>query len=133
MLESEYQKGRQDIEKMKHKTKLKPPKDVKQEEKKELDSIEGMDYFDCNSCICDEIENVLAEDDEDLSKATKEITHTFLNIDLKSNWFMNTYNLNQSDFMRFKRRTLDSLYKYQQRTMMLKVLHVRLKHKDEVL
>ena len=80
-----------------------------------MDSSEGMDSFDCNSHICDEIENVLVEDEEDLSKATKEITHTFLNIDLKVNWFMNTINLNQSDFMRFKRRTLDSLNKYQQR------------------
>ena len=83
--------------------------------------------------MCDEIENVLAEDDEDLSKATKGITHTFLNIDPKANWFMNTVNLNQSDFMRFKRRTLDSLNKYQQKTMILKELLVKLKHKDEAL
>ena len=53
-----------------------------------------MDYVDHNSCICDEIKNVFAKDDEDLSKATKEITHTFLNIDLKDNWFMNEVNLN---------------------------------------
>ena len=92
-----------------------------------------MDSFDCNSRICDEIENVLVEDDEDLSKATKEITHTFLNIDLKANWFMNTVNLNQSDFMRFKRRTLDSLNKYQQKTMILTEFHGKLRHKDEVL
>ena len=53
-----------------------------------------MDSFDCDSRICDEIENILAKDDEDLSKATKEITHTFLNIDLKANWFIDTVNLN---------------------------------------
>ena len=92
-----------------------------------------MDSFDCNSPICDEIENVLVEDDEDLSKATKKITHIFLNIDLKANWFINTTNLNHSDFMRFKRRTLDSLNKYQHKTMILKVFLVKLKHKDEVL
>ena len=92
-----------------------------------------MDYFDCNGRICDEIENVLAEDDEDLSKDTKKISHTFLNIDLKANWFINTINLNQSDFMRFKRITLDSLNKYQHNTMILKELFVKLKHKDEVL
>ena len=92
-----------------------------------------MDSFYCNNRTCDDIENVLAKDDEDLSKDTKEITHTFMNINLKSDWFMNTINLNQSDFMRFKRRTLDSLNKYQQKTMILNVLLVILKHKDEVL
>ena len=92
-----------------------------------------MDYVHHNSHICDEIENGLAKDDADMSKDTKEINHTLLNIDLKANWFMNTVNLNQSDFMRFKRRTLDSLNKYQQKTMILKELLVKLKHEDEVL
>ena len=59
-----------------------------------MDSSEGMDSFYCNNRTCDDIENVLAEDDEDLSKDTKEITHTFMNINLKSDWFMNTINLN---------------------------------------
>ena len=98
-----------------------------------MDSSEGIGSFDCNSRICDEIVNVLAEDDEDLSKATKEINHTFFNIDLKANWFMNIVNLNQSDFLRFKTRTLDSLNEYQQKTMILTKLFVKLKHKDEVL
>ena len=35
--------------------------------------------------------------------------------------------------MRFKRTTLDYLNKYQQKTMILKVFLVKLKHKDEVL
>ena len=74
-LEREYQNGRQDIEKMNQETEDKPPEDVK--EKKELDSNEGMDSFYCNTRICDEIEYVLAKDDKDLSKATKEITHLF--------------------------------------------------------
>ena len=53
-----------------------------------------MDSFHCNSHICDEIYNVAVEDDEDVSKDTKEITHTFFNIDLKGNWFMKIVNLN---------------------------------------
>ena len=89
--------------------------------------------MDHHSHICDENKNVLAKDDEELSNATIEITHAFLNIDFKANWFMNTVNLNQSDFVRFKRRTLDSFNKYQQKTMILKVILVKLKHKDEVL
>ena len=59
-----------------------------------MDSSKGMDSFDCISSIYDKIENVLTEYDEDLSKATKEITHNFFNIDLKASWSMNTVNLN---------------------------------------
>ena len=92
-----------------------------------------MDSFDCNSHICDEIENVLVEDNEDISNATKEITHTFFNIDLKSNWFMSTVIINKSDFMRFKQRIMDDSNKYQQQIMILKELLVKLKHTDKVL
>ena len=41
-----------------------------------------------NDGLCDEIEKVLADDDEGLSKAAHEIHLTLLNIDLKANWFI---------------------------------------------
>ena len=56
-----------------------------------------------------------------------------LNIDLKANWVLNTINLNHSEFIRFKRRILDSLNEYQQKTMTVRVLLVKLKHKDKEL
>ena len=71
-----------------------------------------MDSCDYNDSLCDEIEKVLAEDDEGLSKIAHEIHLTLLNIDLKSNWFLNTVNLNQSDFTKFKKKILDSLNEY---------------------
>ena len=33
--------------------------------------------------------------------------------DLRANWFLSTVNLNQSDFMMFKKKILDSLNEYQ--------------------
>ena len=83
-----------------------------------------MGSFDWNDRICDEIEKVLAKDDEDLSKAAQEIHLTLLNIDLRENWVLNTVNLNHSEFIRFKRRILDSLNEYQQKTMTMRVLDV---------
>ena len=56
-----------------------------------------------------------------------------LNIDLRANWFLSTVNLNQSDFTKFKKKILDSLNEYQQKTMSMKVLLVKLKDKDKEL
>ena len=89
-LESEYQKERPKPEKPDQESWDKPPKEVNQEEEKqEKDSSKGMDSCDCNDSFCDEIEKVLADDDEGLSKAAHEIHLTLLNIDLRSNWFTN--------------------------------------------
>ena len=71
-----------------------------------------MDSFDCNDSLCDEIEKVIVEDDEYMSKVAEVIHLTFLNIDLRSNWVLNTINMNHSEFMRFKRRILDYLNEY---------------------
>ena len=76
-----------------------------------------MDSCDCNDNLCDEIEKVLVDDDEGLSKAANEIHLMLLNIDLRANWFMNTVNMNQSDFTKLKKKILDSLNEYQQKTM----------------
>ena len=46
--------------------------------------------------LCDEIEKVLAEDDEYVSKSAHEIHLTLLNIDLRANWVLNTVNLDHS-------------------------------------
>ena len=72
-----------------------------------------MDSCDYNDSLCDEIEKVLAEDDEGISKTAHEIHLTLLNIDLRANWFLNTVNMNQSDFTKFKKKILDSLNEYQ--------------------
>ena len=56
-----------------------------------------------------------------------------MNIDLIANWFLNTVNLNQSDFTKFKKKILDSLNEYRQKTMTMKVLLVKLKNKDKEL
>ena len=72
-----------------------------------------MKYCDCNDILCDEIEKVLADDDEALSKIAHEIHLTLLSIDLRANWFLNAVNLNQSDFTKFKKKILDSLNEYQ--------------------
>ena len=90
-----------------------------------------MDSCDCNDSLCDKIEKFLADADEGLSKVSHEIHLTLLNIDRKSNWFLNIGNLNHSDFMNFKNKILDSLNEYQQRTMTMKVLLVKLKNKDK--
>ena len=92
-----------------------------------------MDSCDSNDILCDEIEKVLAFDDEGLSKTTHEIHLTLLNIDLGANWILNKVNLNQSDFTKFKNKILDSLNEYQQKTMTMKVLLMKLKHKDKEL
>ena len=92
-----------------------------------------MDSCDCNDILCDEIEKVLAEDDEGISKTAHEIHLMLLNIDLRANWFLNIVNLNQSEFTKFKKKILDSLNEYQQKTMKMKVLLVKLKHKDKEL
>ena len=56
-----------------------------------------------------------------------------LNIDLRANWFLNTVNLNQTDFIKLKKEILDSLNEYQQKTMSMKVLLQKLKVKDKEL
>ena len=67
-----------------------------------------MESCDCNDRLCDEIEKVLVEDDEGLPKTAHELHLTLINIDLRANWFLNTVNLNQSDFTKFKKKILDS-------------------------
>ena len=89
-----------------------------------------MNSCDYNDSLCDEIEKVLAEDDEGLSKTAHEIHLTLLNIDLRANWFLSTVNLNQSDFTNFKKKILDSSNEYQQKTISMKVLLLKLKDKD---
>ena len=92
-----------------------------------------MDSCDCNDILCDEIKKVLADDDGGISNIAHEIHLMFLNIDLRANWFMKTINLNQSDFKKFKKKILESLNEYHQNTMTMKVLLVKLKHKDKEL
>ena len=105
-LESEYQKARPEPEKTDQKS-----EELNQEEdKQEEDSNKGMDS--CDS-LCDEIEKVLVDDDEGLSKVAHEIHLMLLNIDLRANWFLNMVNMNQGDFMKFKNKILDSLNEYQ--------------------
>ena len=92
-----------------------------------------MELFPLCDSLCDEIEKVLAEDDERLPKTAHQIHLTLLNIDLIANWFLNTVDLNQSEFTRFKKEILDSLNEYQQKTMSMKVLLQKLKVKDKEL
>ena len=125
---------RQDQNQTYHESEDKPLDELNQEEdKQEEDSNKGMDSCDYNDSLCDEIEKVLAEDDERLSKTAHQIHLTLLNIDLRANWFLNTVNLNQSDFTKFKKEILDSLNEYQQKTMSMKVLLQKLKVKDKEL
>ena len=56
-----------------------------------------------------------------------------LNIDLRANWVLNTINMNHSEFTKFIKKILDFLNEYQQKTMTMKVLLVKLKHKDKEL
>ena len=42
-------------------------------------------------------------------------------------------NLNHNEFIKFRKRILDPLNEYQQKTMTMRVLIVKLKHKDEKL
>ena len=46
-----------------------PIRDQQEEEKQDEESSKGMHCCDCNDSLCDEIEKVLADDDEGLSKA----------------------------------------------------------------
>ena len=57
-LENKYQEARPKPEKT----------DQESEDKQEEDSSKGMDSCDCNDSLCDEIEKVLADDYEGLSK-----------------------------------------------------------------
>ena len=107
-LESEYQKARPEPKNTDQESKDKLPEEINQED----DSSKGMDSCDCNDSLCDEIEKVLAKDDEGLSKTAHEIHLTLLNIDLRANWFLNTINLNHSDFTKFKKKILDSVNEY---------------------
>ena len=91
-----------------------------------------MDSF-CNDSFYDEIEKVLVEDDEGLSKAANEIHLTLISINNRADWVMNRVNLNHSEFTKFKKKILDSLNEYQLKTMTMKVLLVKLKHKDKEL
>ena len=92
-----------------------------------------MDSYDCNDSLCDEIEKFLADDYEWISKIAHEIHIMLLNINLRANWFLNTVNMNKSDFMKFEKKILDSLNEYQQKMMTMKVLLVKLKNKDKEL
>ena len=113
-MEREYQKERPELEKTDQESKDNPMEEINQEEdKQEEESSECMDSCDCNDNLCDEIEKVLANDDEGLSKVAQEIHITFLNIDLREDWVTNTINLNHSEFTKFKKKILDSLNKYQ--------------------
>ena len=71
-MESEYQKEIPEPEKTYQESEDKPHKEVNQEEdKQEEDSSKGMDSCDCNDSLYDEIEKVLADDDEGISKDEK--------------------------------------------------------------
>ena len=54
-------------------------------------------------------------------------------MDLRENWVLNTVNLNHSEFTKFRKKILNSLNEYQQMTVTMKVLLVKLKHKDKEL
>ena len=83
-LESEYQKARPEPEKTDQESEDKPPEELNQEEdKQEEDSNKGMDSCDYNDILCDEIEKVLAEYDECISKYAREIHLTLININLR--------------------------------------------------
>ena len=81
--------------------------------------------------MCDEIEKVLPDDDEGISKETREIHLMLLNTNhLRANWFLNIVNMSQSFFMNLKKKILAALNEYQQKTMIVKVLLEKLKNKD---
>ena len=129
-LEGEYQKEKPEPEKTDHELEDKTSKEVKQEEeKKEVDSSKGMESFDCNDSLCYEIEKVLAEDDEGLSNVANDIHLTLISINHREYWVMNRVNINDSEFTKFKKKILDSLNEYQQKTMKMKVFLVKVKDK----
>ena len=112
-MEIEYQKERPELKKTDQESKDKPLEEVNQEEEKEEeDSSKVMDSCDCNDSLCDEIEKVLADDDEGISKVAHEIHLMLFNIDLRANWFLDIVHLNHSDFTKFKKKILDSLNEY---------------------
>ena len=71
-----------------------------------------MDSFDCNDTLCDEIEKILAEDEEGLSKDEKEIHLTFISINHRVDWVMNTLNMNHNELTKFIKKILYSLNEY---------------------
>ena len=102
-LESKYQKERLEPENTDQESEATPIEEINQEEEKqEEDSSKGMHSCDFNEILCDEIEKVLIDDDEGLSNFSQEIHLILLNIDLRAKWFMNTVNMNHSDFTKFK-------------------------------
>ena len=76
-----------------------------------------MDSFDCNYILCNEIEKVLGEEDEGLSKVANEIHLTLISINHRADRVMNKVNMNHSEFTKFEKIILDSLNEYQQKTM----------------
>ena len=133
-LEREYEKERIKPGNTYDESKGNPTEEINQEEdKKEEDSSKGMNSCDFNDSLCDEIEKVLAYDDEGISKVAHEIHLTLLSIDIRANWFLNTVKLNHSDFTKFKNKILESFNEYQQNTMTIKLFLVKLKHKDKEL
>ena len=112
----------------------KPPEEINQEEdKQEEDFNKGMDSCDCNDSLCDEIEKFITDEDEGISKASHEINITLMSINHRADWVMNTVNMNHIEFTKLKKKILDSLNEYQQKTMTMKVLLVKLKYKDKEL
>ena len=119
-MESEYQKARPEPEKADQKSEDKPPEELNQEEdKQEEDSSKGMNSCDYDS-LCDEIEKVLADDDEAMLKAKQRIINYVCNIDLRADWFLNKVDLNQSDYKMFRMKTFDYMDNLQKQNVELK-------------
>ena len=77
---------------------------------------------------CDEIEKVLADDDEAMLKAKQRIINYVCNIDLRADWYLNKVDLNQSDYKMFKMQTFDYMDNLQKKNVELKELLKKLKH-----
>ena len=92
-MESEYQKARPEPQNT-DESEEKPSEEINQEE----DFSKGKASCDYNDCLCDEIEKVIEDEDEGLSKVAHEIHLTLINIDLGANWVLNIVNLNHSEF-----------------------------------
>ena len=114
-LESEYQKARPEPEKTNQELEDKPLEELKQEE----DSSKGMNSCDYDS-LCDEIEKVLADDDEAMLKAKQRIINYVCNIDLRADWYLNKVDLNQSDYKMFRTTTFDYMDNLQKQNVELK-------------
>jgi len=127
-LESEYQKAKPEPEKADQKSEDKPPEELNQEEdKQEEDSSKGMNSCDYDS-LCDEIEKVLANDDEAMLKAKQRTINYVCHIDLRADWFLNKVDLNQSDYKAFRTTTFDYMDNLQKQNVELKELLKKLKH-----